>query len=75
MGSYIYKQINDTDWLIEVNNLNKNICFVLSSNSEIGLPEHIKMINDFNNDISKLESFISLLKNNSSTAFLIYNNL
>jgi hypothetical protein len=39
-----------------------------------GLPEHVQMIQDFQ-DITKLEYFINLLLENPATAFSIYNNL
>ena len=71
---YNYNQINETDWSLEVIGLNTHIIFSLSPVLGIGHPEHIQMIEDFK-DVSKLEYFVSLLIDNPSTAFSIYNNL
>jgi hypothetical protein len=71
---YNYNQINEIDWSLEVIGPNTHIIFILSPSPGIGHPEHAQMIEDFK-DVSKLEYFVSLLIDNSSTAFSIYNSL
>jgi hypothetical protein len=72
---YTYSQISETDWaLTVVRNEQETICFNMSTDPERGFPQHTQMILDFE-DITKLEYFASLLLENPSTAFTIYNNL
>jgi hypothetical protein len=70
---YNYNQINETDWSLEIIKSDAHIIFNLSPVPGIGHPEHIQMIEDFK-DASKLEYFISLLIDNPTTAFSIYNS-
>jgi hypothetical protein len=73
--NYNYNQISETDWaLAVVQSEQETICFNMSTDPERGFPQHAQMILDFE-DISKLEYFVSLLLENPSTAFSIYNNL
>lgn len=69
---YLYEQISETDWQITTLVNQKPLFFILSSDLERGLPEHIQMISDFE-DVSKLEYFVSLLHENPDTAFNKYN--
>lgn len=76
--NYTYKQIDNGDWVLTVFTENGVIMFILSSdiigdeeNPPRGLPEHVQMIQDFQ-DSSKLEYFIQLLIDNPGTAFTIY---
>ena len=68
---YLYEQISETDWQITTLVNQKPLFFILSSDLERGLPEHIQMIQDFQ-DVSKLEYFIQLLINDPNTAFTTY---
>jgi hypothetical protein len=71
---YTYSQISETDWaLTVVRNEQETICFNMSTDPERGFPQHTQMKLDFE-DITKLEYFVSLLLENPSTAFSIYNS-
>ena len=77
--TYTYIQIENGDWVI-TNMDTQSTMFILSQEQDAdgnfvrGLPEHVQMIQDFQ-DITKLEYFINLLLENPATAFSIYNNL
>lgn len=49
-----------------------DLVFCLSSNPELGLPEHAIMMDDFDNDPSKIELFKQKLLENHQTALLRY---
>ena len=71
---YAYSQISETDWSLSViRSEQETVCFNLSTDPERGFPQHIQMIQDFQ-DITKLEYFVGLLLENPSTAFTIYNS-
>ena len=78
MIKYSYNQIENGDWVI-TNVDTSSTMFILSDEQAEdgtflrGLPEHVQMIQDFE-DVSKLEYFIQLLIDNPGTAFSIYNN-
>jgi len=76
--NYNYTQLENGDWQLQVLVGNDVIVFILSEDltgtEEMpprGLPEHIQMIQDFQ-DPSKLEYFVSLLVQDPNTAFLTY---
>jgi hypothetical protein len=77
--NYTYTQIENSDWVI-TNMDTQSTMFILSQEQDAdgnfvrGLPEHVQMIQDFQ-DVTKLEYFINLLLENPATAFSIYNNL
>ena len=79
--NYNYIQLENRDWELTLssNETWGTIIIILSEEQDSegnfvrGLPEHPKMIQDFQ-DITKLEYFVSLLTTNPTTAFLIYNN-
>lgn len=79
MINYTYNQLENTDWVI-FNLDRQSTMFILSNERDEngdflrGLPEHDKMISDFQNT-EKLEYFIRLLLDDPGTAFMIYNNL
>ncbi len=74
--NYIFIQIENGDWVIANADTNATL-FILSQEQDAegnfvrGLPEHVQMIQDFQ-DPSKLEYFIQLLIDNPGTAFTIY---
>lgn len=74
--NYIFIQIENGDWVIANADTNATL-FILSQEQDAegnfvrGLPEHVQMIQDFQ-DSSKLEYFIQLLIDNPGTAFTIY---
>ena len=71
--NYNYTQISETDWaLTVVQNEQETICFNMSIDPERGFLQHTQMILDFK-DTTKLEYFVSLLLENPSTAFAVYN--
>lgn len=77
--NYTYKQLENTDWELTVFVENQMIMFILSSdvigdenNPPRGLPEHIQMIQDFQ-DASNVERFVNLLVANPANAFALYN--
>ena len=78
MVNYSYDQIENGDWVI-TNTDTQSTMFILSDEQDVegnfvrGLPEHMQMIQDFQN-ISNLEYFISLLEADPGTAFMIYNS-
>ena len=70
---YVYSQVSETDWaLAVVQGEQETICFNMSTDPERGFPQHAQMILDFE-DVAKLEYFVSLLLENPSTAFSVYN--
>lgn len=72
--NYNYNQISETDWaLVVIRSEQETICFNMSTDPERGFPQHAQMIQDFQ-DVTKLEYFVSLLLENPSTAFAIYNS-
>lgn len=73
--NYKYNQISDTDWALTViRSEQETVCFNMSTEPERGFAQHVQMIQDFY-DTAKLEYFVSLLLENPSSAFAIYNNL
>jgi hypothetical protein len=78
MIKYSYNQIENGDWVITNVDANSTMFILSDEQAEDGtflrgLPEHVQMIQDFE-DVSKLEYFIQLLIDNPGTAFSIYNN-
>lgn len=72
---YNYHQISETDWALTVlRGSQETICFNMSTDPERGFAQHVQMIQDFY-DTAKLEYFVSLLLEDPSSAFAIYNNL
>jgi hypothetical protein len=76
--TYTYIQIENGDWVI-TNMDTQSTMFILSQEQDAdgnfvrGSPEHVRMIQDFQ-DTTKLEYFINLLLENPATAFTIYNS-
>lgn len=70
--NYTFTQISDTDYQLTIDNEGSFIIFLLSSDLERGLPEHVQMIQDFQ-DESNVQRFVNLLVANPANAFDLYN--